>query len=220
MLQLRRFEKWLCAFVLIGAPLIGVLDALGRQEFGSLSEEVAYITANNSRWVLHWYLGLPMGALMIWAVFVLLLLVRKRAPILGYLGAAFATAGLYFHGAIIGYALSEAPLVQSALPQDQVLTFVETLMYEHVAFTSLLVPFAGFFAGFILLAVALWRARIVPIWIAALIAVAPLTEFVQPLNVVSPDLMYALLLLAFGYIALTLLRSPGAVAPAAAPALT
>jgi hypothetical protein len=215
MLQLKTFEKWLCAFVLIGAPLVGLLSALGGQEFGSLSEELAFITANNGRWVLSWFLGLPMGALMILAVFVLLLLVRKRAPLLGYLGAAVATVGLYFHGAVIGYALAEAPLVQSALPQDQVLTFVETLMYDHVAFTSLLVPFVGYFVGFVLLAGALWRARVAPIWIAALIALAPLTEFVSPLSVVSPDLMYLLLLAAFGYIALKLLRSARDVSVAA-----
>jgi hypothetical protein len=221
MLQLQRFEKWLCAFVLIGAPLLGLIAGLLGKDFGDgYAEELAYITANNGRWLLNWYLLLPMAALMIAAVFILLILVRQRAPVLGYLGAAAAVLGLYFHGPIVGYAMVEAPLVQSTFAQDQVLTFSETLMYEHVAFTSLLIPFVGFFVGFILLGLSLWRARIVPPWIAALIIVAPLTEFIGALRTISPELMYALLLLAFSYIALTLLRSPGEVVPVARPALT
>jgi hypothetical protein len=208
MLPPRKFEKWLGALVLIGAHLIGLLGGLMGRDFGDgYAEELAYITANNSRWLIGWYLALPMAVLMIAAVFVLFLLVRERAPVLGYIGVTLAAIGLYFHGPIVGYALVEAPMVQSAFAQDQVLAFVEGLMYEHVAFISLLVPFAGFFVGFIFLGLALWRAHIVPIWIAAMIIVAPLTEFVGALRVVSPDLMYLLLLVGLGYIALKIVRT-------------
>jgi hypothetical protein len=192
--------------VLIAAPLVGLIGGVLSEDFGGgMREELAYIAANNTRWVISNYCTLLMGVLMTMAIFILIVLVRARAAVLGYIGGALAIFGIYFHGPVVGYSLVEAPLVRSALAQDQVLSFVEQGMYDHMAFTIILIPFLGFFLGMILLAVALWRAQIIPVWIAALIAAAPLTEFVGP-RVVSPELMFVLFAIGLGYVGLKLHR--------------
>ncbi len=209
MTPLRKVERRLSAAVLIAAPLAGLVGGVLSEDFGGgMSQELEYIAANNTRWLIANYFTLLMGALMTMAIGILIVLVRGRASVFGYFGGALAIFGIYFHGAVVGYSLVEGPLVRSALSQDQVLTFVDQVMFEHAAFTSILIPFLGFFLGMILLAVALWRARIIPIWVAAIIAAAPLTEFVG-LRVVSPELMFMLFTIGLGYIALKMLSSGG-----------
>lgn len=78
-------------------------------------------------------------------------------------------------------------------------------MYESAAFTMILFPFLSFFVGWILLAIALWRARVAPLWVATMLGVAPLSEFFGP-EVVSPELMFALFLVALGYVGLKVVR--------------
>ncbi len=209
MMPLRHVERWLSTTVLIAAPLVGLIAGVLSEDFGGgMSQELAYIAANNTRWVISNYCTLLMGALMTMAIFILIVLVRDRAAVLGYIGGALAIFGIYFHGPVVGYSLVEAPLVQSALSQDHVLAFVEQGMYEHIAFTIILIPFLGFFLGMILLAVALWRANIAPVWVAAIIAAAPLTEFFGP-QAVSPELMFVLFAIGLGYIGLNILRGEG-----------
>jgi hypothetical protein len=57
----------------------------------------------------------------------------------------------------------------------------------------------------VLLAAALWRARITPAWVTIIIAGAPFTEFLG-LREVSPELMFVLFTIGFGYIALQMVR--------------
>jgi hypothetical protein len=206
MMALRKDERWLSTVVLIAAPLVGVIGGLLSEDFGGgMSQELAYISANPTRWLISNYCTLLMGTLMTMAIFILIGLVRDRAAVLGYVGGALAIVGIYFHGPVVGYSLVEAPLVRSALPQEQVLTFVEQGMYAHVAFTIILIPFLGFFLGMILLAVALWRADRIPVWVAAIIVAAPLTEFFGP-QAVSPELMFLLFAIGLGYVGLKTLR--------------
>lgn len=94
-------------------------------------------------------------------------------------------------------------------------------MYEGTAFMMILFPFLSFFVGWILLAIALWRARIARLWVAATLAVAPLSEFFGP-EAVSPELMFTLFLIGLGYLSLKILRIPDKVwergaTPAAEP---
>lgn len=207
MSHVRKVERRLSAAVLIAAPLAGLVGGLLTQDYGGeMSRELEYIAANNARWLIANYFTLLMGVLMTVALGILIALVRERAAAFGYLGGALAIVGIYFHGSVVGYSLVQAPLVGSTLPEDGVLTFADRFMYDHAAFTTILIPFLGFFIGMILLAVALWRAGTVPAWVAAIMAAAPLTEFVG-FRAVSPELMYVLLAIAFGYIAVRILRA-------------
>lgn len=206
MTKLRKVERRLGAAVLIAAPLAGLAGGLLTEDYGGeMSRELDYLAANNARWLIANYFTLLMGALMTGAIGVLVALVRERAAVFGYLGGALAILGIYFHGSVVGYSLVQAPLVASTLPEDGVLKFADRAMYDHAAFTTILIPFLGFFIGMVLLAVALWRARTVPVWVAAIMTAAPLTEFVG-FTVVSPELMYMLFTIAFAYIAKKMLQ--------------
>ena len=205
----------LSALVLVAAPLAGLAGALLTQDYGGeMSQELDYISAHDTRWLIANGLTLFMGALMAIAIGILMTLARGRAAVLGWLGGTLAIVGIYFHGAVVGYSLVQAPLVASELPRSAVDEFAEQAMYQHPAFLAVLIPFVGFFLGMILLAAALWRARVAPAWVAAMIAAAPLTEFAG-IREVSPELMFVLLLIGFGQIASRLMRAQGRVESAA-----
>ena len=131
-------------------------------------------------------------------------LLRHRSVLLGHVGGGLILLGAFFHGAIIGFALVEVPLVESGVARDRMVEFA-TGMYESSAFTMILFPFIGFFVGWLLLAIALWRARVAPLWVAATLGVAPLSEFLGP-EAMSPEIMFALFLIGLGYVGLEVLR--------------
>ena len=131
-------------------------------------------------------------------------LLRHRSVVLGHMGGGLVLLGAFFHGAIIGFALVEVPLVESGGARDRMVEFANG-MYESAAFTMILFPFLSFFVGWILLAIALWRARVASLCVAATLGVAPLSEFFGP-EALSPELMFALFLIGLGYLGLKVLR--------------
>lgn len=198
----RRTGAGLC---LIAAPIAGLASALITPRFaGGMGEELAAISEHTGRWLVGEALNLITFFLFILAVLGILHLLRHRSVVLGHVGGGLVLLGAFFHGAIIGFALVEVPLVESGGDRDQMITFANQ-MYENTAFTMILLPFLSFFLGWVLLAIALWRARITPLWVVATFAVAPLSEFFGP-EAVSPELMFALFLVAFGYVGLKVLR--------------
>jgi hypothetical protein len=113
-----------------------------------------------------------MGTLMTMAIGILIALVRRRARVWGYVGGALALVGIYFNGAVVGYSLVQAPLVDSAYPirtsSPSPTPHVRAPgLQRHPAAVPRLLLRDG------LLAVALRRARVVPLWVAAVIAAAP-----------------------------------------------
>ena len=190
---------------LIAAPLFGLIGASVLPAFtGGMEGELAFIAARPERWLTGLYLDLLAWPLMIVAIMGLLHLLRERAVILGHIGAGLMLLGSFFHGAVLGFQFVEAPLVISGINHAQMVTFSEQ-MYEHTAFTMLLLPFMGFYVGLLFLALALWRVRAIPFWIAGLIVVAIAVEFFGP-PAFHTLLFLGLLLIAFGWIGLKMLR--------------
>jgi hypothetical protein len=189
--------------VLILAPLAALVGALLTPQFtGGMEGEVAFIAENPNPWLLGNFLNLVAFLLFIPAILGLTRLFRHRAVILGHFGAGLAVVGLYFHGAVIGYSLVQIPLVESGW--ENTLTFSEQ-MYEHLAFTVILMPFLTFFLGLLLISIAIWRARVAPLWVPAAIVVGLVSNFVAPREV-SPELMFILFLLSFGWLGMKILR--------------
>jgi hypothetical protein len=119
-------------------------------------------------------------------------------------------------GVIIHTNLGRAPLAASAIERAQVVAFV-TAEGDHPAFVALLVPFLGYYVGSLLLDLALWRGRVAPAWVAALIVAGLAAEFVAPVAI-SNYLMFGLHLVAYGWLGLQALR-PARPTPAGALAL-
>lgn len=198
----RRTGVGLC---LIAAPLAGLMSALITPRFtGGMGEELAAISEHTRRWLVGEFLNLVSFFLFMLAVLGIVHLLRHRSVVLGHVGGGLFLLGSFFHGAIIGFALVEVPLVESGGTRDRMIEFANG-MYEGAAFTMILFPFLSFSVGWILLAVALWRAQVVPLWVVATLVAAALSEFFGP-EAVSPELMFALFLIGLGYLGLRILR--------------
>ena len=194
---------------LIAAPALGLAEAILAPQFtGGMEQELAHIAANPNRWLISNLLVLLTFALFTPAVYGMLRLLQGRARIAGVIGAGLIVLGAYFHGAVIGYATVELPLVEFGDDRAQALAFAER-MYEHQAFTAILMPFLAFYLGLVVMAIALWRGRAAPLWVAALIVAAIAAEFFGP-EAASPELMWVLFLVSFGWLGLKVLRTPDA----------
>jgi hypothetical protein len=190
---------------LIAAPLLGLTGAALLPAFtGGMEGELAFIAAQPARWLTGLYLDLLAWPMMVVAMLGLLHLLRERAAILGHIGGGLLLIGSFFHGAVLGFQFVEAPLVVSGLNHAQIVAFSEQ-MYAHTAFSLLLLPFLSFYVGLLILAIALWRARIVPLWVAGVIVAAILVEFFGP-PAFHTLLFQGLLLIALGWIGLAVLR--------------
>ena len=199
------FRRTALGLCLIAAPLVGLMSALIPPRFtGGMGGELAAISEHTGRWLVGEALNLITFFLFMLAVLGTLHLLRHRSVVLGHMGGGLVLLGAFFHGAIIGFALVEVPLVESGGARDRMVEFANGT-YESTAFTMILFPFLSFFVGWILLAIALWRARVAPLWVAATLGVAPLSEFFGP-EAVSPELMFALFLIGLGYLGLRVLR--------------
>jgi hypothetical protein len=199
------FRRTALGLCLIAAPLVGLVSAFITPRFtGSLGGELAAIAEHTGRWLVGESLNLISFFLFVLAVLGIVHLLHHRSVVLGHLGGGLVLLGAFFHGAIIGFALVEVPLVASGSSRDQRIEFANQ-MYESAAFMIILFPFLSFFVGWILLAIALWRARVAPLWVAAVIVAATLSEFVGP-EASSPEFMFALFLIALGYVGLKVLR--------------
>ncbi len=203
------FRRSIAGLCLIAAPLVGLVGALLLpQNSGGLGDELAIISAHTGRWLVGNFLVLLSFLLLIPAVFGLLHLLRHRSVTLGHIGTTLVLLGLFFHGTIMGFALVEVPLVESGFERAEMVAFAER-MYKGPAFLMILIPFIGFYLGMLILAVALWRAKVAPIWVSVLIVVGLLSEFVGT-DAVSPELLYVLLLVSLGWVGLKILRMPDA----------
>ena len=195
---------------LIAAPAIGLVEAiLAPQLAGGMEEELAYIAAHPNQWLISNLLVLLTFALFTPAVYGMCRLLQGRARLFGAIGGGLILLGAYFHGAVIGFATVELPLVASGGDQAQVLAFAER-MYEHPAFTAILMPFLTFFLGLAVMAITLWRGRAAPLWVAALIIGGIAAEFFGP-EAASPELMWVLFLAGFTWLGRKVLRTPGAL---------
>lgn len=191
---------------LIAAPIISLVSALLTPQFtGELAAERAAIAAHPTQWMISTFLQLIGLFLLIPGVVALTQLLRNRAVILGHIGSGLVVIAIYFHAAVVGFALVEVPMVADG--GAELMAFADT-MYDHPAFTMIVLPFLGFFLGWTLLAVALWRAQVAPLWVAAVTIAGAASELFGP-EALSPELMLVLFTVAFGYLGLKLLRMPG-----------
>jgi hypothetical protein len=203
---------------LIAAPLLALVSALITPQYDGMASELASMAAQPGQWLVSNILLLIASALFTPAIVAALSRLRGKLRLLGAVGGALIVLGCYFHGAVVGYSMVELPLVAQSGDPAQALAFAEA-MYEHPAFTAILLPFLAFFLGLMLLAVALWAGRAAPPLAAIAIFAAPLSELFGP-EWSSPELMWLLLLAGFGWLGLQALRRPAPTpAPAAVAAL-
>lgn len=108
----------------------------------------------------------------------ILRLMPERGTVLGRVGASLAIIGVMGHAVWAGFELVLLWFVGSGIDRGQLAALVDGGPPESVGFTVVLLMFlAGFFLGLVLLGAGLLRSRTVPWWVALLIAVGPLFDF-------------------------------------------
>jgi Domain of unknown function (DUF4386) len=189
---------------LLAAPACGLAWSLMQAPFTGYPAEVAFIAEHPNRWIASTLLGIFMSYLFIPAILGVMHLLAVRHPRLAHVGGSLACMGAASHGSVLGFQLCEAPLVASGLPLDQLAAILPRL-YEHRAFMAIVMPVLALYAGLFVLSVGLWLSRVAPRWVPLVIVGAIGIELFTPLTY-KARVMFALFLLAFGWLGIRVLR--------------
>jgi hypothetical protein len=193
------------AIALMAAPIIGLAATLSLPNLdGNGALRLAVIEAESTR-----FLAGNLLLLTSFAVFVLAVL-SLRAPLLarGSRWGAWAVvatgAGWTLHLAIVGMVMTQLPMAFAA--DRAVAAGLSDSLFESDGFTAVLLPMLVLTElGTILAAIALWRAKLAPVWASAVIVAALISEFIVPAPFDGVAL-YALLTIGFGGIGWRMLR--------------
>lgn len=194
------------AIALIAAPIIGLAATLVLPNLdGDGAMRLATIEAESSR-----FLAGNLLLLTSFAAFVLGVL-ALRAPLLarGSRWGAWAVvatgAGWTLHLAIVGMVMSQLPMAFAA--DRAAAAGLSDSLFESDGFTAVLLPMLVLTElGTILAMVALWRAKLAPVWASAIVVAALISEFVAP-SPFDGIVLYALLTVGFGAIGWRMLRT-------------
>lgn len=166
---------------LIVAPALFLLDNLlhpEELERGNAGEQVALIADEYTRWQAAHAIGF--AAIIVFAAAVLGLgfLVRRRAPMLGLVGAALALAGLLGLAAVVtidGFSWGVVGVVSEdgRVGPAAAASTLDVIQESRWSYLYYLTP-VGFVAGMIVLAVGAARQGAVPAWAAGLLVLAVL----------------------------------------------
>jgi hypothetical protein len=132
--------------------------------------------------------------------------IRGRGVVLAHLAGGLAVVGLISITALIWTGLYDISIAENA-PRPIGLRVYEAPEDYFAAIVLLALALLGTAIGLILVAVALWRGGLAPIWVWPVVIVAFLFIFIEPLGSKASSLIGDLLLLAaFGFVGLKLLR--------------
>lgn len=201
----RNFSRTLAGIGLIAGPVLFVIATLLDPAWGD--DHAAYlqdVDEASGRYAvsgLLWTLG---SLLFIAGTIGLIKLLRGRGVSLGQIGAGLITIGLIGLTAVLAFnafdiAMADADNRQAMVELSESLEDSGLLMGYFFGFFL-----GGIVLGSILLAIALFRRRIVPIWSPILLLVSVVVGFIAESNVLSA-ISFALLLAAMAPLAMRML---------------
>lgn len=137
----------------------------------------------------------------------ILRLMPDRGTVLGHLGASLAIIGVVGHAVWAGFEVVLLWLVGSGIDRGQLAALLDGGPPEGVAISVVLLMFlAGFFFGMVFLAAGLLRAHTVPWWVALLIGVGPMFDFLPVDNELVFKTGLVMFVIGLGITGVTLLR--------------
>ncbi len=198
------FRRTLAGLCLIAAPVAGLAaTVIAPPAALDISERLTIVAESSSRFLASNVLAVLMQILLVPGLLGLLHLLKARGVVLGHIGGGLALAGVLGY---MGVLATEFVLLEMAKGNRQEMLALAERVYGSVGFGIFLLMFLfGLLLGLILLSVALWRARIVPLWAATCIALAPVLDFVGSTSTVAVVLTWILLLAGLGWIGLKVL---------------
>ena len=198
------FRRTLAGLALIAAPLVDLAAAILYPRMpGDPNGDFTVIAADPQRYLLASMLHILAGVLLVPAILGLMHLLRDRAVVLGHSGGGLALLGVLGRIAFTSHGLIQLPA--ATYPnRTEMLRFGEHAMSSPPFLIFLLTFLAGMYLGLMLLAIAVWRARVAPWWIAACFVLALVMDQFGPAGI-SFILVNVLLTIGFGFIGLKVL---------------
>lgn len=190
--------RWSGVAAMAGGALL-IAGFLGTLAVGQGFERAATATG---LWVSVWTLNLAGYVLVLLGLIGLYAVQAERAGILGLVGFALVFVGQVLDAGLTYLAAFAFPVIAAYAPAaiSSGASGVPSPIREAYLWTVVL-----WAAGYIVFGIASYRARVLPRWASALLAVGGVTFFLPP--------VFALALIGLGFS----LRSVGAPAPASAP---
>ncbi len=205
------FRRTLAGLCMILAPLtVGASDLIRLSvEKGDLGtrEQLTVIAASPSMWQAAMILNMLGVILSVPAVLGLLHLLHDRGAVWGHVGGGLylvGVLGLAAHNA--GYYGTLAAASAPGVDQDQAVRFVQAGETIPGNVVLLLMLISGSLLGTILLAVGLFRARVVPRWTAVLVFLSVVVSFFAGDGLLIPLISSTLGFVGLGAIGVMVLR--------------
>jgi hypothetical protein len=177
----RRVRRLFPAVCLITGPalfFVGiVLTPSGSDDTGG--KLLAYVRGNSAAVQTRDLLLVAAILLLIPALVGAMHVLRTRAPLLGYLGGGLAIAGFVSMLGVIALDGVALDMLGGSSQADMAAVLDRAMNQDPIIITMTVLFVAGHIAGTTLLGIGLYRARIVPLWAAAAVAVS------QPLHLLA-----------------------------------
>jgi Domain of unknown function (DUF4386) len=214
-MNIQQFPRLVTRGSLVAAPLLHLGSALAAASLATgAAAEVASISHHPDRYYTYTLLQLIGTALFVPLLVLLMQLARERAPLTAIVGA-----GLMQIGALVGVADSGTQLVywQTAGGDPAQMTAL-VHRYENAAAANAIFLVGGIslMAGSLLLATALWRARVAPVWAAYCLPLGLIGSIAAQAAGDRPLLIGGSLILLAGLGRIATTREPGRSARTAA----
>lgn len=136
-------------------------------------------------------------------VFGMVHLLRRRSVVLGHVGGLLAGWGWITVTGLLVVDFYDLALAQAPDRREAIATAERAEGYAGAAVIG--IPGLLAIIGIVLLAVALWRAQVVPVWVPVLVLASIVASFIAPIGVVAWALTNAPLAAALGYVGLKIL---------------
>lgn len=136
-------------------------------------------------------------------IFGMIHLLRRRALVLGHVGAVLAVWGWVTLPGLLVTDFYDMSLAEYSNRQDAIA--ISERAGSYVGGAILGIPVLLGMVGLLLLGIALWRANLVPMWVPVLLLTNVVQNFVAPPGAVSWALGMAPLLVALSYVGLKIL---------------
>jgi len=206
--RLHRIGSGTCLIVAPFFLLIGTL--LETRGPASLEDHLAAVAQHQTANEIGFAFGVYGFALMIPAVFGLVHVVRDRAVTLGHLGGGLALFGLVSFAFVAGTEFLLVAGADPALNRAAVIALNDRIGTSVVYNLLNMTEVVGVFLGFMLLAVALFRANVTPAIVPLLLAVSVVSRFALASFYAGVLLSQLLLVIALGYVGMRVLAQSDA----------
>jgi hypothetical protein len=183
---------------LLAAPLLIIVSELASVDIGEKGVASLSVVADNTGRLRLWvWLGFAAALVLIPAALTLVHLLRGRSPVLGHVGAALTVIGS------IGYTAHQAifltlPTHLAGDRSEMAALYERQSAYAEIGIVTFLLFLLPLFIGFLLLGIALRRARSGPAWPAFALALAMLPSFL-PLPFDAAFVSFGFLLAGLGF---------------------